>query len=198
MASNNMAPNNMAPKQPKEHNTLRETASVIGMSIVFAVLIRTFIAEARFIPSRSMVPTLAVGDRLMIEKLSYRVGDPQRGDIIVFYPPDTAARCTPQNPPPTPIKDAYIKRVVGLPGETIEVRDGSVYIDDSPLTEDYLSEPPKYNYGPVTVPAETYVVLGDNRNESCDSHIWGPVPDRQIIGRTAIRFFPFDRLSLDF
>lgn len=188
----------MTPKKPKEHNALRETASVVGMSIVFAVVIRTFIAEARFIPSRSMVPTLEVGDRLMIEKLSYRFGQPQRGDVIVFFPPDTAARCTPQNPPPTPIKDAYIKRVVGLPGETIEVKDSVVYIDGSPIAEDYLSEPPKYTYGPVQVPDETYIVLGDNRNESCDSHIWGPVPEGQIIGRTAVRFFPFNRLSLDF
>lgn len=188
----------MAQQDKKETNVWQETASVVGLSVFFAIVIRTFIAEARYIPSRSMVPTLAVGDRLMIEKISYRFGQPQRGDIVVFRPPDEAVKCTPHNPPPTPIKDAYIKRIVGLPGETVEVRKGTVFINNQPLDEDYLEEAPKYSFGPVTVKDNSYLVLGDNRNESCDSHIWGVVPESKIIGRTAVRFFPFNRLSLSF
>ncbi|MEM8643201.1 MAG: signal peptidase I, partial [Cyanobacteria bacterium P01_G01_bin.54] len=104
----------------------------------------------------------------------------------------------PHNPPPLPIRDAYIKRIVGLPGETVEVKEGTVYIDSEPLAENYLEESPKYSFGPTNVPEESYLVLGDNRNESCDSHVWGTVPEQQIIGRTVVRFFPFNRLSVSF
>lgn len=182
----------------KKTNVWLETASVVGMSVFFALGIRTFIAEARYIPSRSMLPTLEVGDRLMIEKISYRLKSPERGDIVVFYPPDAAVRCTPKDPPPTPIRDAYIKRIIGLPGEQVEVTEGVVFINGSPLEEDYISEVPQYSFGPIEVPPETYLVLGDNRNESCDSHVWGTVPKAQIIGRTALRFFPFNRMTVDF
>ncbi|MGB0561071.1 MAG: signal peptidase I [Spirulinaceae cyanobacterium] len=188
----------MTEQQKNETNVWQETATVVGLSIFFAVVIRTFIAEARYIPSRSMLPTLEVGDRLMIEKLSYRFGDPKRGDVIVFRPPDEAERCTPHQEVELPIRDAYIKRIVGLPGETVEVKAGTVYVDSEPLEENYLDESPKYSFGPVTVPEESYLVLGDNRNESCDSHVWGAVPEQQIIGRTVVRFFPFNRLSLSF
>ncbi|TVQ53386.1 MAG: signal peptidase I [Spirulina sp. DLM2.Bin59] len=181
----------------KPTNFWVESASVIGLSLFFSLVIRTFIAEARYIPSESMLPTLEVGDRLMIEKISYRFNPPQRGEIIVFYPPDTATKCDPLRPQSLPIRDAYIKRIVGLPNETVEVKEGTVYINGEPLTEDYTKAPPNYTHGPVTVAPNSYLVLGDNRNASCDSHIWGVVPRENIIGRAAVRFFPFNRLGTD-
>jgi signal peptidase I len=182
----------------KPTNIWVESASVIGLSLFFSLVIRTFIAEARYIPSESMLPTLEVGDRLMIEKLSYRFHDPRRGEIIVFYPPDTAVKCDPLRPQEVPIRDAYIKRIVGLPGDTVEVRNSRVYINGDPLDEDYINAEPDYVYGPVTVEPDSYLVLGDNRNASCDSHVWGAVPEENIIGRAAVRFFPFNRMGTDF
>ncbi|MEM8642713.1 MAG: signal peptidase I, partial [Cyanobacteria bacterium P01_G01_bin.54] len=122
----------MTEQPKKETNVWQETASVVGLSVFFAVVIRTFIAEARYIPSRSMLPTLEVGDRLMIEKLSYRFGDPQRGDIIVFRPPDEAAKCTPPNPPPRPSGAACSKRRGGRAGGTVGVQGGAGVIGRGP------------------------------------------------------------------
>jgi len=164
-------------------------ASILALSSLLrmlqAFLIRKFVAEARYTPAGSMLPTLQINDRLIIDKWSYRFQPPQRGDIVVFSPPEILKQ---QN-----FKDAFIKRVIGLPGEKVEVRDGLVYINEQPLQEKYIEDQPNYQFGPVTVPPNSYLVLGDNRNNSYDSHYWGFLPRENIIGKATKRFWPPDR-----
>lgn len=179
-------PINQAPKYTEENPWL-ESLKTIGLSAILALGIRTFVAEARYIPSGSMLPTLEINDRLIIDKLGYRFKDPQRGDIVVFSPTPALQQ---EN-----FKDAFIKRVIGLPGDTVEVKGGKVYVNDELLTEQYIKEQPNYDYGPVVVPENQYLVLGDNRNNSYDSHYWGFVPRENIIGQAVIRFFPFNRIG---
>ena len=174
----------------KEENPVAEIFKTLVSAGILAFGIRTFVAEARYIPSSSMEPTLEINDRLIIEKISYRLNPPKRGDVVVFSPTDKLKE---QN-----FKDAFIKRVIGLPGETVEVKNGEVYIDGKVLTEKYIEDAPDYQYGPIEVPKNQYLVLGDNRNNSYDSHYWGFVPRQNLIGRAIVRFWPFDRLgSLD-
>jgi signal peptidase I len=175
---------------PQRENSWLEAAKTLGISLFLAFGIRQFVAEPRYIPSESMVPTLEVNDRLMVEKISYLFNPPQRGDIIVFWPPD---RLKQQNPELR--KDAFIKRTIGLPGEKVEVRDGTVFINDQPLKEGYIAAKPNYQWGPEIVPENSYLVLGDNRNNSYDGHFWGYVPRQNIIGRAAFRFWPLPRMG---
>jgi signal peptidase I len=186
-------------KNPPTHseNIWVETLKTIATAIVLAIGIRTFVAEARYIPSESMVPTLEVNDRLIIEKISYHFHNPQRGDIVVFNPPQTALICYEKNgqDPPPKIKDAYIKRVIGLPGDIVEVKNQKVYVNNQPLTESYIANAPIYDFEPEKVPANSYFVLGDNRNSSCDSHLWGFVPKGNLIGRAVVRFWPLNRIG---
>ena len=178
-------------KQPKQtqpqENPWIELLKTVTMAGVLALGIRTFVAEARYIPSGSMEPTLEINDRLIIEKISYRLRNPERGDVVVFSPTETLQQ---QN-----FKDAFIKRVIGLPGDTVEVKGGRVFVNDQPLREKYIEDKPEYNYGPVVVPADQYLVLGDNRNNSYDSHYWGFVPRHNLIGKAAVRFWPPNRLG---
>ncbi len=184
-----------------------DITSTLLAAFVLTFVIRTFIAEPRWIPSESMLPTLEVGDRLVVEKLSYRFSDPNRGDIVVFIPPDHLET-----------NDAFIKRVVGLPGDTIEIRlDEGIYINGEKLDESYIFSQPTLGISyqgditqlgelqqypldgvpfnsPIVVPDDHYFVLGDNRNNSQDSHVWGFLPRENIIGRTFVRFWPFGRL----
>ncbi|MFB2982531.1 signal peptidase I [Microseira sp. BLCC-F43] len=183
------------------------------ISAIPAFLIRTFVAEARYIPSGSMLPTLQINDRLIIDKLNYRFQEPQRGDIVVFMAPEKAAACfgsfstsdpndswsnsptditKPSNPK---LRNAFIQRIIGLPGDKVEIKGEQVYINNQTLQEKYIESPPNYQFGPVTVPAKSYLVLGDNRNNSCDSHFWGPVPRENIIGKATKRFWPYERIG---
>ena len=176
-------------KQPQQQaeNPWLELLKTIVLSLFLAMGIRSFVAEARYIPTGSMLPTLQINDRLIIDKISYDFHKPNRGDIVVFSPTETLKK---QN-----YKDAFIKRVIGLPGEQVEVKDGLVYINGQPLQEKYLEDQPNYRFGPVTVPPDEYLVLGDNRNDSYDSHYWGFVPRKNIIGRAVIRFWPLKRVG---
>ena len=168
-------------------NPLIEGLKTIGLSAILAVGIRHFVAEARYIPSESMLPTLKVNDRLIIDKVSYNFNQPQRGDIVVFNPTDTLKE--------QKFTDAFIKRIIGLPGDQVMVKSGKVLVNDKPLIETYINAPPKDDYDEVTVPPNSYFVMGDNRNNSLDSRSWGVVPKDRIIGRAVIRFWPFDRLG---
>lgn len=176
-------------KQPLQQveNPWIEGLKTIVLSGVLAFGIRSFVAEARYIPSGSMLPTLQINDRLIIDKISYNFRNPDRGDIVVFSPTDELKK---QN-----FKDAFIKRVIGLPGDKVEVKGERVYVNDQPLRENYIEDKPNYNFGPVTVPADQYLVLGDNRNNSYDSHYWGYVPRDRIIGRAVVRFWPLNRVG---
>jgi signal peptidase I len=176
-------------KTENPDNPWLEAVQIIVSALVLALGIRHFVAEARYIPSESMVPTLEVNDRLIVEKVGYRFQSPERGDIVVFWPTDRLRR---ENPS---LKDAFIKRVIGLPGEKLEVRDGKVYVNDQPIAENYTAAPPEYQWGPETVPIDSYLVLGDNRNNSYDSHFWGYVPREKIIGHAVFRFWPPNRIG---
>jgi signal peptidase I len=171
----------------------REYVETFVVALALAFFVRGTIAEARFIPSESMLPTLEVGDRLIVEKVSYRFSVPQRGDIVVYNPPERAMGNG----------NAFIKRVIGLPGETIDIRDGQVYIDGKALTEPYVMEAPRYP-DPMwdglglpggVIPKDKVFVMGDNRNNSQDSHVWGALPIENIIGQTVFRFWPLTRLG---
>lgn len=173
--------------QSSKNNPWIELIQTIVTAAVLSLGIRTFIAEARYIPSSSMRPTLEVNDRLIIEKLSYLFREPIRGDVIVFNPTDSLKA---EN-----FQDAFIKRIIGLPGEIVEVKIGKVYVNGKKISEEYIFEAPDYNYGPSRIPEDEYLVLGDNRNNSYDSHYWGFVPKKKIIGKAFVRFWPFDRLG---
>jgi signal peptidase I len=168
-----------------------ETGKTILLSVFLAVGIRGLVAEARYIPSGSMLPTLQINDRLIIDKVSYRFTNPVRGDIVVFNPTAELER--------QKFHDAFIKRVIGLPGDRVEVKAGKVYVNDQVLTEKYLDEAPQYNWKSTEltpdgiVPEGHYLVLGDNRNNSYDSHYWGFVPKDKIVGKAVVRFWPINR-----
>jgi len=176
-------------RQEHEGSWVGELGRTIALSIILALGIRTFVAEARWIPSESMVPTLKINDKLIVDKLSYDFTNPSRGDIVVFSPTDNIKK---ENPS---LKDAFIKRIIGLPGDKVQVKGERVYINDRALREKYIEDAPHYQFGPVTVPPESYLVLGDNRNNSWDSHYWGFVPRDHIIGRAIVRFWPPNRIG---
>ncbi|HEY9638400.1 MAG TPA: signal peptidase I [Coleofasciculaceae cyanobacterium] len=168
---------------------IRENLQILAIALALALLIRTFVAEPRFIPSDSMLPTLEVGDRLVVEKLSYHFRPPTTGEIVVFDPPQ-------QLRIQGYTKDqAFIKRVIGTPGQTVQIQDGNVYLNGTLLAENYIAEPPAYNMEPVQVPDNQLFVMGDNRNNSNDSHVWGFLPQQNIIGHACFRFWPFSRIG---
>jgi signal peptidase I len=145
------------------------------LSVVLFVGVNIISARIR-VDGDSMVPTLISGEYVVVNRLSYRLGNPHRGDIIVFH--------FPRNP-----AEEYIKRIIGLPGDVIEVMDGSVYINGQPLDERYLDV--KVNYtGKWEVPQDQLFVLGDNRNNSSDSHDWGTVPMDYVVGKAVMVYWP--------
>lgn len=167
----------------------QENVTLIVMALCLALLIRTFIAEPRYIPSDSMLPTLHQGDRLVVEKVSYRFHPPHRGDIVVFNPPE-------QLQLRGYAKDqAFIKRVIGEPTDKLNIGEGKVYINNQPLLEGYTAEPPAYTLSSQLVPEGKFFVMGDNRNDSNDSHVWGFLPENNIIGRASFRFWPLNRIG---
>jgi signal peptidase I len=173
---------------PSNHNSLWvEGLKTVGLSLVFAFGIRTLVAEPRYVASGSMLPTLEINDRLMVDKLSYHWSNPERGDIIVFAPTEALKR---QN-----LRDTFIKRLIGLPGEKVQIKGGRVYINNQLLPEKYINEKLVYQWGPVTIPDNSYLVMGDNRDNSYDGRYWGFVPRQNIIGKAVVRFWSPDRLG---
>ena len=166
-----------------------ENLQIVIIALSLAIVIRASIAEPRYIPSDSMVPTLHVGDRVVVEKISYHLQPPKTGDIVVFAPPEQL-----QEQGFTQ-DQAFIKRIIGLPGQTVAVKKGLVYLNDKPLVEKYIAEPPQYQWGPYRVPENEYFVMGDNRNNSNDSSRWGFLPKQNIIGRAVVRFWPLERIG---
>jgi len=167
----------------------RENVQILAIALVIAVIIRLFIAEPRYIPSDSMVPTLQIGDRLVIEKVAYRFRPPAAGEVIVFEPPALLQAYG------YSADRAFIKRIIGTPGDRVEVHQGKVYRNDQPLTEPYIAESPTYEMPSVTVPPNQVFVMGDNRNNSNDSHVWGFLPQKNIIGRAIFRFWTPERFG---
>ena len=183
---------------------------VIGAAVVLAILVKTFVAQAFYIPSGSMLPQLQIDDRVVVSKLAYRLHQPRRGDIVVFDAPPSeqapaaggrnrlldAARSVGEALGIVQARTELIKRVIALPGETVSARGGHVYIDGEYLYEPYLPVGVETSsFGPVTIGAGQLWVMGDNRGDSRDSRFFGAVPVSQVIGRTIWRVWPPDRLS---
>ncbi len=189
-----------APPVAKKH-IVREYAESIIIAVILALFIRTFLVQAFKIPSGSMEDTLAIGDHILVNKFIYgtkipftdkrilKIRDPRRGDVIVFeYPED-------------PSKD-FIKRVIGTPGDVVEERDKKVYVNGQPYVNPHEvhKEPelipreqnPRDNFGPITVPAGSYFVMGDNRDRSYDSRFWGFVKNPKIKGLAFIKYWSWD------
>ncbi len=183
----NNVPKPDSEQKPGWKKTIIENVRLVAIALTIAIFVRFFIAEPRFIPSPSMVPTLAVGDRLLVEKVSYHLHPPTQGDIVVFEPPPQLQEYGYK------ASQAFIKRVIGLPGQQVQVMQGNVYVDGSPLTEDYILEAPQYEMPPIVVPTGQLFVMGDNRNDSNDSHVWGFLPIENVIGRAALRFWPLEK-----
>lgn len=151
------------------------------LSAALFLVINALSARVR-VDGSSMLPTLQNGEFVLVNRLAYRFDSPQRGDIVVFhYPPD-------------PRQD-LIKRVIGLPGDTVTIQGGVVQVNNQPLAEPYIAQPPFYA-GTWLVPQGHLFVLGDNRNDSSDSHSWGMVPLENIIGKAVLIYWPFQNLQL--
>jgi signal peptidase I len=183
------APEMITPETPTESSSvpkparsaggwLREALETIIPAVLVALLINLFLAQATWVYGQSMEPTLHTYQRLVIEKISYRLHPPRRGDVVVLKLPEPTTR------------DMLIKRVVGLPGETIEIRDGQVWINRQPLTEPYLARDTNGSMAPRIVPEGSVFVLGDNRGASNDSRYFGPVSLDQIVGHAVFSYWP--------
>jgi len=168
----------------KSKKIFRDWILPLAIAALLALTIRTFVAEARYINSESMLPTLEVNDRVFVDKLFYKKDGLKRQDVIIFSPPLEALT-----------HDDYIKRVVGLPGDEIWIHDGFLFINGDLSEEGYIKEAPAGEYGPITVPEMEVFVLGDNRNNSSDSRSWGFVPMENIKGKAILRFYPFTRVG---
>lgn len=166
-------------------SALVELMKTVGGAAVLALLIMTFVARAFTVDGPSMMPTLHDGEKLMVDKLTYRFRQPQRGEIVVFR--------YPMNP-----REHFIKRVIAVPGDWVETRDGRVYLNGTALDEPYLDAPTLHHYGPVQVSPGHYFVMGDNRNNSEDSRDprVGFVPRELIEGRAVWRYWPLPRMSI--
>lgn len=181
---------------------VREWTESIIIAIILALLIRTFIVQAFKIPSGSMIPTFKVGDRIFVNKFLYgakipftdfnlpAVRQPKRGDIIVFISPET------------PKKD-FVKRLIGVPGERVEIRDGKIFIDGSEAREPSIRANYYYNAGDfgkegtaVVVPPGSYLALGDNSASSRDSRYWGFVPKKNLLGKVILIYWPLHRMKV--
>lgn len=176
-------------KSPSLLTSIKDNLAIVFIGLILAVVIRVFIAEPRFIPSESMFPTLAIGDRLVVEKVSYHFNPPQNQDIVVFTPPPQLQILGYDR------DQAFIKRIIAHEGEIVAVKEGIVYVNEQPLKENYILEPPQYNLNPVVVPEGYVFVMGDNRNNSNDSHIWGFLPKENIIGKAIFTFWPLQHFG---
>lgn len=156
-------------------------SAMIAIALVF-LLIRPFVVQAFFIPSPSMSPTLMEGDHILVNKLIYRFREPKAGEIIVFRAPPEASN--------DGVEKDFIKRLVAVPGDVIEVRDGQLYRNDVPASEPYLEEKMGYSLKPTRIAEGRLYVLGDNRNDSRDSHWWGQLERKRVIGKAMFRFWP--------
>ncbi|MCH2227664.1 MAG: signal peptidase I [Candidatus Caenarcaniphilales bacterium] len=187
---------------------VREFIAQIVIVLLLLIIVRTTVGEFRYIPSESMLPTLKIGDKLFVEKITRLLGkEYQRGDIVIFFPPPKANNGNEviQNDPFSIFTrlsglpflkqpEAYIKRLIAKGGDTVEVISGDgVYVNDEKIIEPYhegsLDFVAQYNFGPFTVPEDHVLVLGDNRNFSYDGHYWGFLPENRIIGRAAFLIY---------
>ena len=170
---------------PQGGSEIREYVESFAVAIVLALFIIFFVAQSFLVQGVSMEPTLHDGERLLVDKVTYRLREPMRGEIVVFgYPKEPRRK--------------FIKRVVGLPGDIVEIRNRTLYINGEPVEEEYIRGPMYQPFGPVQVPEGTYFVLGDNRNNSEDSRFpdVGPIPREYIVGRALLVYWPIREAGL--
>lgn len=178
------APEHAPARQDRATSWLREVAETIIWAVVLFFLLQLVVRNFR-IQGDSMWPTLETGQFVLVERVSYRFSEPRRGDIVVFEYPRAP-------------QEDFVKRIIGLPGETLEIQNGSVYINGNLLAEPYVRGQQTLAYRPikVTLGPDEYFVMGDNRAASSDSRTWGPLPRRNIIGRAWLSYWPPSRWGL--
>lgn len=185
---------------------LLELPLLIIVALVVAIVIKTFLVQAFWIPSGSMIPTLELNDRVLVNKLEYRVQDPARGDVVVFDSPyrsdedETLAEAVTRTLfeslgiHTAAVPDDFIKRVMAIGGETIEIVGNVLYVDGVAIDEPYLPYGIQMaDFGPITVEPGQLFVMGDNRNSSSDSRVFGTIDETTVVGRAFVRMWPLDR-----
>ncbi len=196
------------PERSSAFQVVRELGFLVVTAVVIAVVVKSFVAQAFYIPSGSMLPQLQINDRVVVSKLAYRLHDPHRGDIVVFDAPGEKVPDTSALPVrvvrgivqsiglAAPSTDEYIKRVIALPGERVEGHDGRILVDGRRLTEPYLpAGVVTSEFAAVVVPPGDLWVMGDNRTNSADSRVFGPIGESTVVGRAFVRLWPFDHVS---
>ncbi|MDP4125964.1 MAG: signal peptidase I [Bacillota bacterium] len=175
-------------ESPSSKSTLRflvELLEIVLIAFALSWVLRSYVIEARKIPTGSMLPTIQLEDRVIVDKIFFKYFDHiSPGDIIVFHPPPSAHAT-----------DDFIKRVVGVAGDKVEIRNHTTYVNDQPVYEPYVTDKSKNDFGPIVVPKDSVFVMGDNRNNSDDSRIWGFLPTQNITGRTLFRYWPLNNFG---
>jgi signal peptidase I len=198
-------------------SSIVELFIIVPIALLLALGIQAFLIKPFRIPSESMVPTLEVSQRVLVDRVTFRFSDPHRGDVVVFKAPKGAEenRCGSNRPRiaepgglpcPEPTSEQsdenFIKRVVGVPGDSLKVIEGRVYINGKQQDEPFLNEDTDFNCEicnlpqPITIPPDHFFMMGDNRGESADSREWGPVPEDWIIGNAFFTYWPPDRIGV--
>jgi signal peptidase I len=197
-----------APTVPR---AVAEIPLLLALAIGIAFIVKTFVAQAFYIPSGSMLPQLQVGDRIVVSKLAYQLHDPRRGDIVVFDCPPRAA-CPQSEGGILPVRilrgvfeaiglrqpstEEYVKRVIGLPGEQVQAAQGRVFVNGKALIEPYLpTGTVTADFGPIRVPDGQLWVMGDNRAQSADSRVFGAITESSVVGRAMLRAWPIGSAS---
>lgn len=175
----------------------KQDIQTYSISLFVALLIRTTIIEPRYIPSLSMYPTFDIGDQLAVEKVSKRIRPMERNQVVVFNPPQNFRDIMDANygANSKKSKEALIKRIVAVAGDSVKVTGGKLYVNGNKQDEPFTAEDADYEFGPVEVPEGKVLVLGDNRNHSLDGHIWGFLPKENVIGRAVFVYWPPWRLG---
>ena len=182
------------PTQEKKRSSIIKDLKTLLICLVIALILRWQIIEPRWIPSGSMLPTLQIQDKILVEKLTPKITSKSnlsklKNKIIVFNVPEQLINAGYKK------NTALIKRVIGLPGDKIEVKDGNLYLNDIAQNNYILDKNINYSIGPLVVPEKSLWVMGDNRNNSMDSHIWGFLPYEKIIGKAIFRYWPLNKIG---